>query len=64
MDKETQTNISSEEHPMVPQVCSLGTKKDLNSMGSTMCGKRMSSFMVGNKKTLLSPTASLMRQRS
>ena len=49
---------------MVPQVCSLGTKKDLNSMGSTMCGKRMSSFMVGNKKTLLSPTASLMRHRS
>jgi hypothetical protein len=64
MDKSTQTNSISDGRQQQVQMCSVASQKDIGAMSSTICGKRMRSCKVKGKQTLLSPLASLVRQRS
>jgi hypothetical protein len=64
MDKSTQAYSISDGQPRQVQMHSVASQNDTEAMSSTICGKRMRRCMVKGKKTLLSPTASLMHQRS
>jgi hypothetical protein len=64
IDKQTQANAVGDGQPQQVQMRSVASQKDAEATSPTMCGKRMRRCMVKGKKTLLSPTASLVRQRS
>jgi hypothetical protein len=49
--------------PQQVQMRSVTTQKDLETLPSIMSAKRMKSWKVKGKRTLLSPLASQVRQR-
>jgi hypothetical protein len=58
VNQSTQINSSFKKIPEQIQKCSVGTQKELDSVASILCGKRMRICKVKGKKSLLSPLAS------
>ena len=58
VNQSTKINSSFKTIPEQIQKCSGGNQKELESVASILCGKRMRSCMVKGKKSLLSPLAS------